>query len=235
MKRILIMTQLAAVALLLLVSLPVAAQVESKEASGKALSIYPPNPAYFQSVEGKPLVMIGDYEASPTAPTGVPMDPNYDYGIFFDTLKENGLNFAKVWINYGVEAEYDSETSFDDYHRFNLMPYLRTGPGLANDGRPKYDLTRFNPYYFERMAAACAAARARGIYVHLVLIDGWIFRIPALWRFHAYNVDNNVNHVDGDPKKTGMSTDPGTGIMLAGQRSGAGGGESLSAADCGCR
>jgi len=177
----------------------------------KVLSIYSANPAYFESPDGNPVVMIGDYEASPVCPTGVPMDPNYDYRIFFDTLKDNGLNFAKVWIFYGVEAEYDSEMPFDDYHRFNLLPYLRTGPGLANDGRPKYDLTQFNPYYFERMAAACAAARARGIYVHLVLIDGWIFRVPALWKFHAYNVDNNVNHVDGDPKRTGKSTDPEQG------------------------
>ena len=216
MKRILIMTQLMAVVFLLGASLPVVAQVEAKEAASKTLAIYAPNPAYFQSADGKPVVMIGDYEASPICPTGVPMDPNYDYRIFFDTLKDNGLNFAKVWIFYGVEAEYDSETSFDDYHRFNLLPYLRTGPGLANDGRPKYDLTQFNPYYFERMAAACAAARARGIYVHLVLIDGWIFRVPALWKFHAYNSANNVNHVDGDPKRTGMSTDPEQGSCSLG-------------------
>ena len=211
MKRIILLVLVAAAASSISVAGLAAAQPDGNPPAGKALAIYPANPAYFESPDGKPVVMIGDYEASPTAPTGVPMDPNYDYGLFFDTLKENGLNFAKVWINYGVEAEYDSETSFDDYHRFNLLPYLRTGPGLANDGRPKYDLTQFNPYYFERMAAACAAARARGIYLHLVLIDGWIFRVPALWKFHAYNVDNNVNRVDGDPKRTGMSTDPEQG------------------------
>jgi hypothetical protein len=211
MKRIILLVLIAASTESLCVAQLAAAPPGANPPTSKALAIYPANPAYFESPDGKPVVMIGDYEASPTAPTGVPMDPNYDYGIFFDTLKENGLNFAKVWINYGVEAEYDSETSFDDYHRFNLMPYLRTGPGLANDGRPKYDLTQFNPYYFERMAAACAAARARGIYVHLVLIDGWIFRIPPLWKYHAYNIDNNVNHVDGDPKRTGTSTDPEQG------------------------
>ena len=205
---------LVAVAATFSISGPAAAQTGS--AGRTALSIYAANPAYFESPDGKPVVMIGDYEASPICPTGVPMDPNYDYRIFFDTLKENGLNFAKVWIFYGVEAEYDSETPFDEYHRFNLLPYLRTGPGLANDGRPKYDLAQFNPYYFERIAAACAAARARGIYVHLVLIDGWIFRIPALWKFHAYNIDNNVNHVDGDPKRTGVSTDPEQGSCSLG-------------------
>jgi hypothetical protein len=216
MKRAIIVAVASMAAGVLVLSDLGAAPRGANPPGSKTLSIYSANPAYFESPDGKPVVMIGDYEASPICPTGVPMDPNYDYRIFFDTLKDNGLNFAKVWIFYGVEAEYDSETPFDDYHRFNLLPYLRTGPGLANDGRPKYDLSQFNPYYFERMAAACAAARARGIYVHLVLIDGWIFRVPALWKFHAYNVDNNVNHVDGDPKRTSMSTDPEQGSCSLG-------------------
>jgi hypothetical protein len=216
MKRIPIIALVAVAATLTSISDPAAAQMGTNVPSSKALAIYPPNPAYFQSADGRPIIMIGDYEASPTAPTGIPIDPNSDYQVFFDTLKDNGLNFAKLWIFYGVEAEYDSETPFDEYHRFNILPYLRTGPGLANDGRPKYDLTQFNPYYFERVAAACAAARARGIYLHLVLIDGWIFRIPALWKFHVYNRSNNVNHVDGDPKGTGMSTDPKQGSCSLG-------------------
>ena len=216
MNRTRILALVVVAAGLLSVCHPGAGQIVSKAPSSKALSIYPANPAYFQSADGKPVVMIGDYEASPTAPTGTPIDPNFDYQIFFDTLKNNGLNFAKLWIFYGVEAEYDSETPFDEYHRFNILPYLRTGPGLANDGRPKYDLTQFNPYYFERVAAACAAARARGVYLHLVLIDGWIFRIPALWKFHAYNRANNVNEVDGDPKATGVSTDPEQGSCSLG-------------------
>jgi hypothetical protein len=215
-KRTLIIAQVAVAAILHMVSVPAAAQVEPKAPRSKALSIYAPNPAYFQSAEGKPVILIGDYQASPTGPTAVPIDPNYDYQVFLDTLKASGLNFAKVWIFYGIEAEYTSETPFDDYHRFNLLPYLRVGPGLANDGRPKYDLTQFNPLHFERLAAFCAAARERGIYLHLVLIDAWIFRVPPLWKFHAYNRANNVNGVDGDPKGTGVSTDPEQGACSLG-------------------
>jgi len=215
-KRVPIIAHVMGVSVLLLVSVPATAQGGREVSPGRALSIYAPNPAYFQSADGKPVVMIGDYQASPTAPTAVPIDPDYDYQVYLDTLKASGLNFAKVWIFYGLEAEYDSETPFDDYHRFNLLPYLRVGPGLANDGRPKYDLTQFNPLYFERLAAFCAAACERGIYLHLVLIDAWDFRIPALWKFHAYNRANNVNGVDGDPKGTGLATDPEQGACSLG-------------------
>ncbi|HXX23254.1 MAG TPA: putative collagen-binding domain-containing protein [Terriglobia bacterium] len=216
MKRIIRLVLIAAAVASFSVADLAAAPVGANPPGSRALSIYSDNPAYFESPDGQPVVMIGDYEASPTAPTGIPIDPNSDFVVFFDTLKASHLNFAKLWINYGVEAEYDSETPFDEYHRFNLLPYLRVGAGLANDGRPKYDLTQFNPYYFERVAAACAAARARGIYLHLVLIDGWIFRIPALWKYHAYNRANNVSSVDGDPKGTGESTDPEAGSCSLG-------------------
>jgi len=216
MKRIIRLVLIAAAVASFSVADLAAAPAGANPPGSRTLSIYSDNPAYFESPDGRPVVMIGDYEASPTAPTGIPIDPNSDFVVFFDTLKASHLNFAKLWINYGVEAEYDSETPFDEYHRFNLVPYQRVGPGLANDGRPKYDLTQFNPYYFERVAAACAAARERGVYLHLVLIDGWIFRIPALWKYHAYNRANNVNNVDGDPKGTGESTDPEQGSCSLG-------------------
>jgi hypothetical protein len=183
---------------------------QGKPASG-ALSILPSNPAYFLAADGTPVILVGDYEGSPTGATGVTTDPNYDFRLFFDTLKTNGFNGARLWIFYGLEAEWDSETFPDAFHRYNIMPYLRTGPGTANDGRPKYDLTQFNPLYFERLAAACAAARERGINLELILIDAWIFRVPLIWRYHVFNAANNINGVDGDPRGTGQSSDPDSG------------------------
>jgi hypothetical protein len=184
--------------------------VAQKPASG-ALAILPSNPAYFVAADGTPEILVGDYEGSPTAATGVTTDPNYDFPLFFDTLHANGFNVARLWIFYGLEAEWDSETFPDAYHRYNIMPYLRTGPGVAKDGKPKYDLTQFNPLYFERLAAACAAARERGINLQLILIDAWIFRVPLIWRYHVFNAANNINGVDGDPTGTLQSSDPETG------------------------
>ncbi len=184
---------------------------EQRKPGTGALSILPSNPAYFLSADGKPVILIGDYEGSPTAATGTTTDPNYDFRLLFDTLQTNGFNFARLWIFYGLESEWNSETFPDAYHRYNIMPYLRTGPGMANDGRPKYDLTQFNPLYFERLSAACAAARERGIYLQLILIDAWIFRVPLIWRYHVFNAANNINGVDGDPRRTKQSSDPESG------------------------
>jgi len=56
------------------------------------LAVYQRNPYYFWSPDGKPVVLIGDYT------WGTFSDVDYDYKAMFDTLKANGLNFARVWV-----------------------------------------------------------------------------------------------------------------------------------------
>jgi len=53
------------------------------------------------------------------------------------------------------------------------MPYLRPGPDAALDGKPKFDLSQFNPAYFDRMRQHVMQAGQRGIYVAIMLFDGW--------------------------------------------------------------
>jgi hypothetical protein len=160
-----------------------------------ALAVYAQNPHYFADRAGKPILLIGDYT------WGTFSDPDYDYKLMFNTLKEHGLNFARMWLWWGCD-------SFPEpINRPNLNPYVRSGPGIANDGRPKYDLTRFNPAFFQRLRQVCSAARERGIFLQLTIFDAWMIKHPHLWRLHACNRDNNINGVDGDPRGTGRGTD----------------------------
>lgn len=162
----------------------------------------PRNTAYFQGAEGRPLVLIGDYT------WGTFSDVDYDYRAMFDTLKANGLNFTRVWVWWG------NETGYGD--RINMVPYLRPGPGNAHDGKPQYDLTQFNPAFFERLSAVCAAARERGVFLQLTLFDAWMIKHPHLWRLHAYHRDNNTGGVDGDPRNTDRGTDGEQGFCSLG-------------------
>jgi hypothetical protein len=173
-------------------------------AATHALSVYPDNPHYFRSPEGHPVLLIGDYTF------GTFSDTDYDFRAMFDTLRAKGLNFARVWVFWGCQYF----PPFIDL--LNMIPYLRPGPGLANDGKPKYDLTRFDPAFFDRLHAVCAAARERGIFLQLTLFDAWMIKHPELWRLHAFCRDNNINGVDGDPAKTGEGTDDHQGFCSLG-------------------
>jgi len=83
------------------------------------------------------------------------------------------------------------------------MPCQRTGPGKAGDGELKFDVTKFNQAYFDRLRSRVIAARDRGIYVSVMLFQGWcVFKFGGNhdpWLYHPLHKGNNVNGLDGDP------------------------------------
>jgi hypothetical protein len=169
-----------------------------------SLAIHPLYPHYFQAPDGKPVLLIGDYT------WGTFSDVDFDYKAQFDALKTSGLNIARVWLWWGAEQFPPPD---DKQH---VEPFLRPGPGKANDGRPKYDLNKFNPAFFERLRDLCSAARERGLFLQLIAVDAWMLKHTHLWKLHAFHRDNNVNGVDGDPRNTGDGTDGQQGFCSLG-------------------
>ncbi len=53
------------------------------------------------------------------------------------------------------------------------QPWPRTGPGAATDGKPKFDLDRFDPGFFDRLRERVVAPGERGIYVSVMLFEGF--------------------------------------------------------------
>ena len=87
---------------------------------------------------------------------------------------------------------------------------MRTGPGDALDGKPKFDLTKLNQAYFDELRRRVAAAQHCGIYVAVMLFDTWgvsgylpYSRNNKQWKGCPYNAANNVNGINGDPNGDG--------------------------------
>lgn len=162
------------------------------------------SPAYF-SLGDRPTALVGDYT------WGAFSDRNFDYVRYFDSLHERGINLARVWLWWGCE-----ELVGDAFGYPHVEPYLRPGPGTANDGKPKYDLSKPNPEFYERLSTFCQTARDRDIELQLIAMDAWMLKHAELWRLHAFQRDNNVNGVDGDPADTGQGTDGERGFCSTG-------------------
>jgi len=78
------------------------------------------------------------------------------------------------------------------------QPWPRTGPGLATDGKPKFDLSTFNPLYFDRLRDRVIAAGKEGIYVSVMLFDGFglhLSKAPDHIEGHPFHAANNINGI----------------------------------------
>lgn len=143
------------------------------------------NPRYFTDRTEKAIYLTGSHVWNNLQDWGGTM-PNFNYTDYLDLLKAKNHNFIRLWMV--GECTIKGEGSL-----INPMPWVRTGPGLANDGKPKFDLTRFDEEYFRRLRSRVIEAGERGIYVSIMLYDG-IYD----WKTHPFNIENNVNGIDGD-------------------------------------
>jgi hypothetical protein len=165
------------------------------------LKIHPQNPRYFADGSGRPVYLAGAHTWANLQDIGVAPLPKFDWPKYLDMMQSNRLNFMRLW--QWLQAEGAPWT--EDKILFEPLPYLRTGPGTALDGKPKFDLTKFNQAYFDRMHSRTAEAGDRGIYVAVQLFQGFSVKKGTPcdpWPSHPYNGKNNINGFDGEKDKT---------------------------------
>jgi len=168
--------------------------------SGKgSLRLCQANPRYFSDGSGKAIYLTGSHTWNNLVDMGETDPPaKFDFAAYLDFLKRHNHNFMRMWTwelaTWNTEANGQKK-----HHNVSPLVYARTGPGNALDGKPKFDLSRFDPEYFQRLRSRVTAARDRGIYVSVMLFEGWgLQRIPGGWQGHPFNRDNNVNGINGD-------------------------------------
>lgn len=163
------------------------------------------NPRYFVDRHGQPVYLTGSHTWANLQDSG-PTDPplRFDFPAYLDFLERHNHNFVRLWV---WENASRAPWVTSDYF-IEPSPFARVGPGIAIDGKPRFDLTRFNDAFFTRLRKRVKAAGERGIYVSIMLFDGWSVEDKDLglgnpWPGHPFHRDNNINGVDGDPGGNG--------------------------------
>lgn len=159
------------------------------------------NGRYFENDSG-PVVLAGPTTWYEFQDGGLSYPPTaFDYEGWLDYLGARGANLHKMWVMETARQWADADAYFYP------MPYQRTGPGNAADGRPKFDLTLFNQEYFDRLRERVILAGNRGHYVVVQLFQGWQVESKGFgftpFAYHPYNNGNNVNGIDGDTDNDG--------------------------------
>jgi hypothetical protein len=154
--------------LLLLIAGPQGSFGSNMDALGP-LSIHSGNPRYFADANGKIVYLTGSHTWNNFQDIEAEAESSFDYRDFLDFMQENHHNFMRLWV--WEQAAWIS--TVEGKVVFHPLPYQRTGPGRAIDGGSKFDLARFNQDYFDRMRARVQEARSRGIYVAVMMFQGF--------------------------------------------------------------
>lgn len=163
------------------------------------------NPRYFTDGTGKAIYLAGshnwnNFQDNGHRSGGGDPPPVFDYRGHLDFLQAHNHNFFRLW-------RWEATTWIDDEPlgiKFaQPHPWTRSGPGMAHDQKPKFDLSKFSPEYFDRMRSRIIAARDRGMYVSVMLFEGWEMQFLNAWTYHPYNAANNVNGVEADVNQDG--------------------------------
>jgi hypothetical protein len=167
------------------------------------LRVDPRNPRYFTDDSGKAIYFTAAHTWANLPDIGLTDPPAaFDYDHYLKFLADHNYNYIRLWRwETPKDIEADGIVRYSSPH-----PWKRTGPGLAWDGKPKFDLSAFNEEYFARMRTRVELAHDRGFYVSVMLFNGWELQFSN-WNGHPFNAENNINGVDGDPDKDGRGTE----------------------------
>jgi hypothetical protein len=157
------------------------------------------NPNYFKDAHGAVLILNGSQTWNTFQDWG--SDGSIQalgFQAFVDFLRAHQHNFTLLWItempkfcNLPVTAG-----SPPDFVA-SPLPWLRTGPGRASDGGLKFDLTRWDQSFFDRLRTRVQALRTAGIYVGVYLFTGeWLNVFRCSNDGYPFTGVNNINGVD---------------------------------------
>ena len=178
------------------------------------------NPRYFADPDGKIVYLTGLHTWANLQDQGAKdPPPRFDYDKYLENLRRYNHNFIRLWAweqaRWAPWADGKEGNPGDWYIEPN--PYSRTGPEKALDGKAKFDLEKFDPIYFERLRERVRKAGEQGIYVSIMLFQGWSSAKGWLggkpWEGHPYHPKNNIQGFNGNP-----NGNSGPGLDLASVR-----------------
>lgn len=149
---------------------------------------------HFISYQDRLRVLVGD-----SGTQCVLQNPNIDHRRWIADCAAAGLGAIHVWAFVAPRQTRDGQIVEKRYGYVypGLTPWSRrTGGIAAADGRPRWDLTKFDEgtdpasHYWPRLRDLCSQARDAGMVVGVSVFFGWPKHNTAErpdWMFHPFN------------------------------------------------
>lgn len=197
--------------LMLFVAVLAIGQSANSQADEKTtpLKLHPDNPHYFLFC-GKPTIIITSGEHY-----GAVVNREFDYLKYLDELAVHGLNNTRTFSGAYVEQQgafnIAKNTLAPAAGKF-IAPWARSDIAGYAGGGNKFDLTKWDEEYFQRLKDFVAQAGKRGVIVEMNLFCP--FYEDPQWKLSPFNEANNVNGL-GKVARTDVYTLDKHGGLLA--------------------
>jgi len=157
------------------------------------------NPNYFSDGSGKAIYLTGSHTWNTLQDWGTNGSiQTLDFKAFVNMLVSHRHNFTLLWTTelptfHGLPTTATSPPDFS----VAPFPWQRTGPGKASDGKLKFDLTKYDRAYFDRLRDRTQQLNAAGIYAGVYLFTGeFLLRFRFAHDGYPLTGSNNVNGID---------------------------------------
>ena len=153
------------------------------------LRIHPFNPKLFE-FRGAPRVLV-----CATEHYGAVMNRPFAFAKYLDDAAGKAQTLTRLFTLFReLQSASNPYSTCKPESTDYIAPFRRTGPGLALDGQPRYDLDQWNPEFFERLHGFLSLAAGRGIVVEVVLLSNAY--TDAVWALNPLHHANNVNGLE---------------------------------------
>lgn len=152
------------------------------------IALHPENPRYFL-FRGKPLVLIAASEHY-----GSVVNRRFNFHKYLEEAADKKQTMTRTFLLYReLQAARNPYSPVKPESPDFISPWPRTGPGKAMDGELIYDLSQWNPEYFDRLHAFLSATSRLGIVVELTVFSNTY--ADNIWALNPLRAENNKQRI----------------------------------------
>ena len=161
------------------------------------LKVLASNPRYFTDGSGKATYLAGSHTWSNGMEDRGTINPPlpFDNNSYLSFMKAHNFNWMRLWTTEMAQLS----TSDDPFENIIGPPFKwqRSSTCCANDGGNRFDFTQLDQNYFDRMRARVIQAGQNGIYVSVMLFNGYMWEFDEIGTDgNPFETGNNVNGVN---------------------------------------
>jgi hypothetical protein len=155
------------------------------------------NPRYFTDGSKRAILLAGSHTWSNGMEDRgtVNTPPAFDYQGYMKFMRSHNYNWMRLWTSEMTRASFADDPA--ETVIVGPLKWSRSSACCASDGGKKFDLRDLDPAYFDRLRSRVIQAGQNGIYVSVMLFNGYMWQFDEIANDgNPFEQENNINEIN---------------------------------------